>query len=90
MHIAIVEVVYVYGRTFIFVENFYVNNLSVVLEIFHVFNFRGTRESHENYLTSNISRFTVYHYSYHWYSCLPLHVRQVIPCTSELLQCIIS
>ena len=22
---------------------FYVNNLSVVLEIFHVFNFRGTR-----------------------------------------------
>ena len=32
-----------YGRTFIFVENFYVNNLSVVLEIFHVFNFRGTR-----------------------------------------------
>ena len=32
-----------YGRTFKFVENFYVNNLSVVLEIFHVFNFRGTR-----------------------------------------------
>ena len=32
-----------YDRTFIFVENFYVNNLSVVLEIFHVFNFRGTR-----------------------------------------------
>ena len=33
-----------YGRTFIFVENFqHVNNLSVVLEIFHVFNFRGTR-----------------------------------------------
>ena len=32
-----------YGRTFIFVENFYVNNLSVVLEIFHAFNFRGTR-----------------------------------------------
>ena len=32
-----------YGRTFIFVGNFYVNNLSVVLEIFHVFNFRGTR-----------------------------------------------
>ena len=31
-----------YGRTFIFVENFHVNNLSV-LEIFHVFNFRGTR-----------------------------------------------
>ena len=31
-----------YGRTFIFVENFYVN-LSVVLENFHVFNFRGTR-----------------------------------------------
>ena len=26
-----------YGRTFIFVENFYVNNLSVVLETFHVF-----------------------------------------------------
>ena len=34
---------YVYGRTFIFVENFHVNNLSVVLEIFHVFNFCGTR-----------------------------------------------
>ena len=32
-----------YGRTFIFVENFYVHNLSKVLEIFHVFNFRGTR-----------------------------------------------
>ena len=34
-----------YGRTFTFVENFYVDNLSVlaVLEIFHVFNFRGTR-----------------------------------------------
>ena len=32
-----------YGRTFIFVENFHVNNLSVVLEIFHVFNFCGTR-----------------------------------------------
>ena len=31
-----------YGRTFIFVENFHVNNL-VVLEIFHVFNFCGTR-----------------------------------------------
>ena len=31
-----------YDRTFIFVENFHVN-LSVVLEIFHVFNFRGTR-----------------------------------------------
>ena len=30
-----------YGRTFMFVENFHVNNLSVVLEIFHVFNFRG-------------------------------------------------
>ena len=28
-----------YCRTFIFVENFHVNNLSVVLEIFHVFNF---------------------------------------------------
>ena len=27
-----------YDRTFIFVENFHVNNLSVVLEIFHVFN----------------------------------------------------
>ena len=34
-----------YGRTFIFVENFHVNNISVVLEIFHVFNFRGTRVS---------------------------------------------
>ena len=32
-----------YGQTFIFLENFHVNNLSVVLEIFHVFNFRGTR-----------------------------------------------
>ena len=32
-----------YGRTFIFVENFHVINLSVVLEIFHVFNFHGTR-----------------------------------------------
>ena len=34
-----------YGRTFIFVENFHVNNLSVglVLGIFHVFNFCGTR-----------------------------------------------
>ena len=31
-----------YGQTFIFVDNFHVN-LSVVLEIFHVFNFRGTR-----------------------------------------------
>ena len=32
-----------YGRMFIFVENFHVNDLSVVLEIFHVFNCRGTR-----------------------------------------------
>ena len=32
-----------YGRMFIFVESFHVNNLSVMLEIFHVFNFRGTR-----------------------------------------------
>ena len=32
-----------YGQTFIFVEIFHVNNLSVVLEIFHEFNFRGTR-----------------------------------------------
>ena len=31
-----------YGRTFTFVENFHVN-LSVVLEFFHVFHFRGTR-----------------------------------------------
>ena len=31
-----------YGQMFIFVENFHVNNLSVVLEIFHVINFRGT------------------------------------------------
>ena len=31
-----------YGRMFIFVENFHGNNLSVVLEIFHVFNFCGT------------------------------------------------
>ena len=26
-----------------FVENFHANNLSVALEIFYVFNFRGTR-----------------------------------------------
>ena len=26
-----------------FVENFHANNLSIVLEIFHVLNFRGTR-----------------------------------------------
>ena len=32
-----------YGRTFIFVEIFHINNLSLVLEIFHVFNFRWTR-----------------------------------------------
>ena len=32
-----------YDRTFIFVENFHVNNLSVVLEISHAFNFRGIR-----------------------------------------------
>ena len=32
-----------YGRMFIFVKNFHVNNLSVALEIFHVFNFRETR-----------------------------------------------
>ena len=32
-----------YGQTFIFVEHFHVNNLSVVLEIFRVYNFRGTR-----------------------------------------------
>ena len=32
-----------HGQTFIFVENFHVNNLSVVLEIFHVFNFYETR-----------------------------------------------
>ena len=32
-----------YGRTFIFVENFHVNNLSVVLEIFHVFSFHWRR-----------------------------------------------
>ena len=31
-----------YGRMLIFFENFHVN-LSVVLEIFHVFNFRGTK-----------------------------------------------
>ena len=47
-----------YGRMFIFVENFHLNNLSVVLEIFHVFNFRG-KGTHKNYLTSNISQFTV-------------------------------
>ena len=32
-----------HGQTFTFVENFHVNNLSVVLEIFRVFNFHGTR-----------------------------------------------
>ena len=32
-----------YDQTFIFVENFHVNNLSLVLEIFHVFNFCGTK-----------------------------------------------
>ena len=32
-----------YGRTFIFVEKFHVNNLSIVLRIFHLFNFRETR-----------------------------------------------
>ena len=32
-----------YGQMFMFVKNFHVHNLSVVLEIFHVFNFRGTR-----------------------------------------------
>ena len=31
-------------RSYHFVENFHVNNyLSVVLDIFHVFNFHGTR-----------------------------------------------
>ena len=32
-----------YDQMFTFVENFHVNNLSVVLENFHVFNFCGTR-----------------------------------------------
>ena len=32
-----------YGQTFIFVENVYVHHLSVVLKIFHVFNFCGTK-----------------------------------------------
>ena len=32
-----------YSRMFVFVENIHVNNLSVVLEFFHVFNFHGTR-----------------------------------------------
>ena len=32
-----------YDRTSIFVENFHVNNLTVVLEICHVFNFHSTR-----------------------------------------------
>ena len=60
IHVAIASRGRMYGRMFIFVENFHVNNLSVVLEIFHVFNFRGARvATHENYLTSNISRFTV-------------------------------
>ena len=32
-----------YGRMFIFVKNFHVNNLSVVLGIFHLFTFHGTK-----------------------------------------------
>ena len=46
-----------YGRTFIFVENFHVNNLSVVLEIFHVFNFRGTRVPTKLF---NLEHFPIY------------------------------
>ena len=47
-----------YGRMFIFVENFHVNNLSAVLEFFMFLIFVG-QGTHENYLTSNISQFTV-------------------------------
>ena len=43
-----------YDRMFIFVENFHVNNLSVVLEIFHAFNFRGTR------VPMNLEHFPIY------------------------------
>ena len=46
-----------YGRTFIFDENFQVN-LSVVLEIFHVFNFRGTRPRK----LFNLEHFPIYGY----------------------------
>ena len=51
------------GQTFIFVENFHVNNLSVVLDIFHVFNFR--RQGYPRKLFNlNISQFTVYSLQY--------------------------
>ena len=43
-----------YGRTFIFVENFYVNNLSVVLENFHVFNLGYPRK------LFNLEHFPIY------------------------------
>ena len=47
-----------YGRTFIFVENFYVNNLSVVLEIFHVFDFFWDKGTHKNYFS--LKHFPIY------------------------------
>ena len=46
-----------YDRTFIFVENFHVNNLSVVLEIFHAFNFRGTGYPRKLF---NLEHFPIY------------------------------
>ena len=49
-----------YGRTLIFVENFHVNNLSIVLEIFHAFNFRGTRPRN----LFNLEHFPIYATSY--------------------------
>ena len=47
-----------YGRTFIFVENFHVNNLSVVLEIFMCL-ISWDKGTHENYLR-NLERFLIY------------------------------
>ena len=52
-----------YGRTFIFVENFHVSNLSVVLEIFHVFNFRGTRHPRKLF---NLEHFPIYGICLSW------------------------
>ena len=45
------------GRMLIFIENFHVNNLSVVWEIFHVFNFRGTRVPRKLF---NLKHFLIY------------------------------
>ena len=49
-----------YGRTFIFVENFHVN-LSVVLEIFHVFNFHGTRYPWKLFNPKHFSIYSIYY-----------------------------